>query len=50
MLDLLPPWVIRAAIVITGLALFDVLLYMLCARMERRNKPTTAITGNDSHI
>lgn len=36
MLDLLQPWAIRAALVISGLALFDVLLYVVNARMERR--------------
>ena len=36
MLDLLPPWAIKAILVISGLVLLDVLLYMLCVRVERR--------------
>lgn len=36
MLDLLPPWVIKSTLVISALTLVNVVLYMLCARMERR--------------
>jgi hypothetical protein len=38
MLDLLPPWAIKATIVISALALVDVLLYMACVRVERRKR------------
>jgi hypothetical protein len=35
--DLLQPWVIKSILVISALAVFDVLLYMLCTRLERRS-------------
>ena len=36
--DLLPPWVIKSTLVISTLALVDVFLYMVCVRVERRNR------------
>jgi hypothetical protein len=38
MQDLLQPWVIKSALVISALALIDVFLYMVCVRVERRNR------------
>lgn len=37
MLDLLPPWAIKATILISALVVLDVLLYLLCVRVERRS-------------
>jgi hypothetical protein len=37
MLDLLPPWALKATVLISALVLLDVLLYMLCVRVERRS-------------
>ena len=37
MLDLLPPWAIKATILISALVVLDVLLYLLCVRAERRS-------------
>lgn len=37
MLDLLQPWVIKSTLIISALVIADVVLYMVCARLERRN-------------
>ena len=34
--DLLQPWVIKSALIISALVLVDVVLCMVCARLERR--------------
>jgi hypothetical protein len=36
MLDALEPWMIRSAVLISALFLFDAALYLICARLERR--------------
>lgn len=36
MLDLLQPWVIKSTLVISALTLFNVVLYIACAWLERR--------------
>ena len=38
MLDLLQPWVIKSTLIISALVLVDVVLCMLCARLERRKE------------
>ena len=38
MLELLQPWVIKSALIISALALVDVFLYMVCVRVERRER------------
>jgi hypothetical protein len=36
MLDALEPWMIRSAVLISALFLLDAALYLICARLERR--------------
>jgi len=45
MLDLLQPWVVKSLVVISALALLDVLLYMLCVRLERRQSARCTDSG-----
>ena len=49
MLDVLEPWVVRSAVVISALFLFDGALYVLNVWLERRQRPIEASPHNREH-
>ena len=54
MLDVLEPWMVRSAVVISALFLFDAALYVLNVWLERRQslqlqRPTEASPQNREH-
>jgi hypothetical protein len=49
MLDVLEPWMVRSAVVISALFLCDAALYVLNVWLERRQCPTEASPGNREH-
>ena len=49
MLDVLEPWMVRSAVVISALFLCDAALYVLNVWLERRQRPTEASSHNREH-
>jgi hypothetical protein len=49
MLDALEPWMVRSAVVISALILFDAALCMLNVWLERRQRQTEAWPHNREH-
>ena len=49
MLDVLEPWMVRSAVVISALCLFDAALCVLNVWLERRQRPTEASPHNREH-
>jgi HAMP domain-containing protein len=49
MLDVLEPWMVRSAVVISALFLFDAALYGLNVWLERRQWPIEASSHNRKH-